>query len=488
MSYFYPEQAIVRILNENNKLLGSGILVSYRHVMTCSHVIKDSSGNIRQDVSVDFPLKSESRPVNTKLKNLTDTGHTFQGRKEHVAVLEMPEDVCLPANAKPVSVSALSDWKSPGISVKMCGFKPNAKWSFGTISGWLEPGMAQIDHKHGHMPARKGFSGTAVWREKDNAIMGMIIEVDDAVLDGNRWISTTHMIPGSLISKAWHDINPPEKKLLLPYLVDRRKQVSKISGIVQNNGKNENPWPLICILHGNTDECHEEFLECLRGYYWKKKIIPHGVQADEPALKDYEWPYEWYDRRRHGSQDCFEDAMLNKIGRSLGVESEQVAESFIFKSPLILHTTIYSSCLKECGEQLIRDFVHFWENWNIDIQPNCPFITCLVIKYETHIREKQRLKDLFSVFFPSLKSYEKINRRTAKILKSGYEQAEIPELAGVEWNDADRWTKLSDVREFCARLRINPKPIIQSIYEGKQKIPMQELAQQLTDRFNLNMM
>ncbi|CAK8719856.1 MAG: WD40 repeat [Candidatus Electronema aureum] len=205
------EFALVRILiNDQSprKPVGAGFLVTPRHLLTCAHVINDALGRKQNaaeqpdlPVFLDFPLLPGQPLLQAKILHwfpLRDDSTV--GELEDIAVLELPADAVLPAGVQPAPFEVLDNKASfLDDAVRMCGFPAgvdDGTYANGRLQGRNAKGWVEIHHQDSNI-VEQGFSGTAVWAVKENAVCGMTVS-----MLSKRDATIAYMIPALTLLKA----------------------------------------------------------------------------------------------------------------------------------------------------------------------------------------------------------------------------------------------------------------------------------------------
>ncbi|WP_204140737.1 trypsin-like peptidase domain-containing protein [Halomicronema sp. CCY15110] len=157
------EAALVRFYN-GSRVVGAGILVSDRYVLTCAHVLTRAN-TPPKEVNLDFPFKAD--------------GLKLQGTVEYwepdrdVAGIRLLDPV--PPGAAPLPFRPSRNYIGGGFQVY--GFpdrQPIGGWALGKIIGDATSDLVQIqgdtDQGYGIEP---GFSGAPVWSEDFGGIIGL---------------------------------------------------------------------------------------------------------------------------------------------------------------------------------------------------------------------------------------------------------------------------------------------------------------------------
>ncbi|WLE97026.1 MAG: trypsin-like peptidase domain-containing protein [Candidatus Electrothrix communis] len=223
------ESSLVRILTDNSQdPEGAGFLVTPKHVLTCAHVVNTALGrnlNVADqpspasEVFLDFPLLNNQSLLRAKILHwfpvaddpATDaTGTT--GTLEDIAVLELLPETPLPAEARPAPLVALDS--SPSFAdhrLRMCGFPGSVDqgtYIDGMLKGRTGAGSWEIHPLDKTRPIEQGFSGTAVWAVKENAVCGMISSRLKRTPDQeNGPVITGYMLPASALIRAFPELD-----------------------------------------------------------------------------------------------------------------------------------------------------------------------------------------------------------------------------------------------------------------------------------------
>jgi WD40 repeat protein len=225
------DSSLVRILIDNQDLrrpVGAGFLVTPKHILTCAHVVNTALGrNLNaadqpspaSEVFFDFPLLNSHCLLWAKILHwfpvadepATDaTGTT--GTLEDIAVLELLPETPLPAEAQPAPLVALDSTASfAEHRLRMCGFPGSVDqgtYIDGMLKGRTGAGSWEIHPLDKTRPIEQGFSGTAVWAVKENAVCGMISSRLKRTPDQeNGPVITGYMLPASALIRAFPELD-----------------------------------------------------------------------------------------------------------------------------------------------------------------------------------------------------------------------------------------------------------------------------------------
>jgi serine/threonine protein kinase len=205
--------------NNNKSIVGVGFLVTDRHVLTCAHVVRNALGYSKDEsfpekpneaVYLDFPLLGSGEFT---AQVITWHPNSINNRKDgmDIAVLELTTG--LPKDCQPVCVndSSADFWGHP---LRVFGF-PSVKVNNGLINlnngvwanyegrgpeastGWV---LIEKSVETGHR-IQPGFSGSPVWDEQLQGVVGMVVALDTVEK------SAAFMIPANVLSENVGDIS-----------------------------------------------------------------------------------------------------------------------------------------------------------------------------------------------------------------------------------------------------------------------------------------
>jgi len=192
--------ALVCIRAPNSVVVGVGFLVTDRHILTCAHVVvialglpDDPPDPPQADLFLDFPLLAPEQEFTARIVH-------WQPALD-VAVLELT--TIPPAESKPVHLVTADDlW---GHAFRAFGFPSrydDGVWTFGVLRGRTAAGWVQIeDVKEPGYWVQQGFSGTPIWDEQIEGVVGMAIATD-----ADRVTKAAFIVPAQALIEAWPDL------------------------------------------------------------------------------------------------------------------------------------------------------------------------------------------------------------------------------------------------------------------------------------------
>ncbi|MEM9267230.1 MAG: trypsin-like peptidase domain-containing protein, partial [Cyanobacteria bacterium P01_F01_bin.13] len=166
---------------KGSKVIGAGILVEGGYVLTCAHVVKQALGlekaqePIGQQLKINFPFVSLSQKLSAEV--LLYRLAKDEDRAEDIAGLRLLET--MPDKVTPAKLMA---GHYLGLEFGALGFPeghPRGVYAYGTLKEELPHGWVQLeDDKTQGMAIQPGFSGTAIWDQTANVVVGMVVARD----------------------------------------------------------------------------------------------------------------------------------------------------------------------------------------------------------------------------------------------------------------------------------------------------------------------
>jgi hypothetical protein len=222
--------AIVRIFNRDEKIVGGGFLVSERHIITCAHVVNLSFklGEWNTDkpdgeIALDFSHVSSGQKLKAEVVTWFPPDEESPNRSDKpldIAVLELKEDPpagCVAAQLIYGNHIANHDCAAFGFSKSDGRAVPVI--ARGEIGGRRIQIESRADTEYVLEP---GFSGTALWDNQLNGVVGMVAtrdirpalraKIEGAQFDSRAVIaipqkqSGAFIIPTSVLVEAWPDL------------------------------------------------------------------------------------------------------------------------------------------------------------------------------------------------------------------------------------------------------------------------------------------
>lgn len=186
------ERSIVRIFRQSSQtVVGSGFLITKRHILTCSHVVLSADGGKAADISetlitFEFPFLMPNIKYSARVFYLSSVDEGG----EDLAVLELLQPPPLessPARLIDVEKGYSREFKAYGFTK---AYERGIHVS-GILKGKVASGRVQMEdvRSQGYF-IEPGFSGTAIWNEKYGGVLGIAVSAD-----ADKSIRVAFMIP-----------------------------------------------------------------------------------------------------------------------------------------------------------------------------------------------------------------------------------------------------------------------------------------------------
>lgn len=197
------KSSVVRFYHANGNVVGAGFLVAEHYLLTCAHVVAaaltlpaNTETQPEQPVKFDFPLLAPGYKLKASVVFWLPVAETVSS--EDIAVLRLLTPP--PANAKSVSIASLSGaWGHPlGVFGFPKGYADGV-WATATLRGETGKRWIQLDAKMGQdRPLDQGFSGSPVWDEPLNAVVGMTVAAEK---DKQQSVTLAYMMPKDVLRR-----------------------------------------------------------------------------------------------------------------------------------------------------------------------------------------------------------------------------------------------------------------------------------------------
>ncbi|MCL2928516.1 MAG: serine protease [Trichodesmium sp. MAG_R01] len=191
------ELSIVRVFKSGGGVAGSGFLVSDKYILTCAHVVaycltsspKNAKIIRRQKeipdeiIEVNFPIFEKGK-IGEKLETKVTFWRPLNAQKniQDIAVLKLINPDLLPEGATPINLIQIGNRSLWGNEFKAFGFPEEGikgEWATGQLRGGVGQKLIQLeDTKQTGLRLEPGFSGTAIWDEKLQGVVGMAVQED----------------------------------------------------------------------------------------------------------------------------------------------------------------------------------------------------------------------------------------------------------------------------------------------------------------------
>ncbi|HEY1704171.1 MAG TPA: trypsin-like peptidase domain-containing protein [Trebonia sp.] len=189
----------------DGEVVGAGVLISDRHVLTCAHVVGDREpsadpGKPGLGLEVDFPLRRSVGRIGARVA--ADGWFPPLGEDGDIAILELTDPVAIPSAALEPAAGRL------GHRVRVvgypAGFGPKGVWVSAVIAETAAPesDWVQLDALATRgLHVEHGFSGGGVIDAEDDRVVGIITTFHKREDSGVSW-----MLPTEAIARYWQPL------------------------------------------------------------------------------------------------------------------------------------------------------------------------------------------------------------------------------------------------------------------------------------------
>jgi hypothetical protein len=260
---------------------------------------------------------------------------------------------------------------------------------------------------------------------------------------------------------------PPRK--LLPYLVNRLEQVSKLMETIEKHEKKQRP--LVCLIHGEDCQMTDKFVECIA-----KQFLPNWTGNCNNSQESLFFPCDF--------KNVAELHEKIKFGLSLKLAPTELDDGGVVKkikelcrsSPVIFETNMTTQNWNEAGGvEIILGFAKFWAslgNLCGQLPQSQLVLVCLRFTYE-HEGEPSFFK-----FFKKFSVNEKIRKTLATLqFPEGVSGVVLPELRNIEKKHVTDWAEYYLKNKYDEKL----KQRIRSLFKDHQTVAMEHLAPELKE-------
>jgi hypothetical protein len=261
----------------------------------------------------------------------------------------------------------------------------------------------------------------------------------------------------------------PQYHGLLPYMVNRREQLLTLGKAIRAH--HNRSCPLLCLIHGDEDECSDMFLERL-----KQEFLYQVLEKD--THNDMESYSLWgifndVDRLHEKMQVSLGEQLCNNPFASLDEISHVVVRK---RCPVIFSADVSSKNLQRGeGIKTIHDFINFWAKWPTFLQQDHLILVCLFINYKKDFEKINFFKRIFGISSINQKIRKALNTLELNSFQDNYIVL-LPELQSIEKHQVIEWAKVY-ARDFC-NVEVLTKEI-HKIFTSADHIAMEPLVFQL---------
>jgi len=262
----------------------------------------------------------------------------------------------------------------------------------------------------------------------------------------------------------------------LPYIVNRGQQESALKGALFEHRARAPKRPLVCVIHGDEAECHDDFVTRLEKIFlptiagfWQRlpadenMILRKALEPSLGSLTEENWRrILWGDLAAAltGDRDATQDSVIDLISRR--------------KPAVIIDAPLLSERLKDVPLEQLDHFFEFWGTLP-PLPDDLLLIVCLSLKYQG------RFESRWPRLWGGLN--DKLRRYVGELKFSAFDGVEgicLPALTAVTQTDASTAVKhrLAEGYGLSERdvIRVYKQP---GLRDAEGRIPMYELLYQL---------
>ncbi|MGD1806712.1 trypsin-like peptidase domain-containing protein [Dapis sp. BLCC M126] len=370
-----PELVVVRVFKFKQRgIVGSGFLVSSQYILTCAHVValsvssseetakqvKKKEKKPTQIIEIDFPVLEMGRKLETQVvfwQPVKDNESV-----QDIAVLKLINPDLLHKLAKPMKLISIGNENLRGKSFRALGFPKNGssgEWATGEVIGQVGKGRMQLEGTKGTgIGLQEGFSGTAIWDETLQGVVGMAVTADKERPEAK----VAFMIPTDLLLQVGDLANVCQVDgrvqqaiaILQNYFRDYSKEIRYAyyqslpeNSIPLNSGKSLYEFP----------DSMSEMIQNLENYHILNKFIGY-LYLHLSALKNQKPFVEFRKKLAHWLKSYVKDtkAFLEEVQEEQAIKNQQLSQTEEQESyPYILVKVLEKSSSFSVNAWLIED-------------------------------------------------------------------------------------------------------------------------------------
>jgi inactive STAND/TIR domain len=289
--------------------------------------------------------------------------------------------------------------------------------------------------KGGQPVIRKGSQPEQEWQSVAAGIQAVVNEMCTTEVSPSRQTRNTAAIPE-----------------LLPFLCDRSVQEESFRKALALNGQG---GPFVCILHGDAQQAHKEFvrrLECA--------AIPEVLDCDpDSPIHHPRTDLMWLGLNASGSaNEIFGPELADILDPSPeGTSMDRLAAAIARKKGVtVVYSAVSAREWNESGPVLLDRFIEFWRGWP-ELPPGQHLIVFLALRYlETGIQGAN----------------ESIAAALERYVSSA--NPKVIALPSISPTDVEEWLEDPRIQRICNTTRLYHQ--IPSIYGGAKELAMEPLA------------
>ena len=261
----------------------------------------------------------------------------------------------------------------------------------------------------------------------------------------------------------------------LPYLSNRSVQESELEEMLVECADCLHQKPLVCIIHGDDQECHDTFVEKIQKDLLPEMLyLPNQPNSIGRLEKGIDWSVE-----NHPVGVRFE-RMLRKLAKKLKIkacEYDLIVEELNARlNPLIIDFRILTANWQDDDNELILRWLDFW-NRLPDLAYGKKLFVFFTIKY----------KNTSQLSFLKARRQNKKNEQVRRFIEQlNFEEypnlsgLKFSELAAITVEDLEEWI-VNDAATYCDCEQLRREIVLFYHAQKLEKICMVVLAERLRE-------
>jgi hypothetical protein len=436
--------------------IGTAYPISKNLIITARHVVDFTERDVSKPISIIWTdiLDSNKKPYSVEVPQLNIL---FNGGETYDIVLIRCDIPIQVHSSLPISIGqhpkGHEEWESmgyPQIGKEADGSRHKVSAMGGIFPPDQSSPILDLESK-GDAKEKEGWqgiSGAPVF--VGDTLIAVITYTPNDINERIRAISIVYLLQHE---PAFNDViygsshkkkYSPDPSFLL-YLLDREPQentlIDAIDAIEQHDSFNK---PLLCVIHGGDDDCcSDRFVERIA-----RCLLPQ-ITSTKQQLKDGISPPHFIQTGDFKNKEQLHRNMQRSLGEKFAqnktAKIEEIKKGFLEqRRPVLLYTTLSTKDCQNCdGVKTLQHFLSFWQDWQIEQQPNYLILVFLFFYYE----------DKPSSFLSRLIGKKDLNSQIEQSLENlRSEHCEIlPKLEPIKNKHIRDWSNIDDVRDFFNR-------------------------------------
>ncbi len=259
---------------------------------------------------------------------------------------------------------------------------------------------------------------------------------------------------------------------LLPYQVDRKTQEHELAQAIRDHQQQYPHRPFVCIVHGDTKQCHDTFCE----YLYEKFLKQVLYLADEQIVmeKRVSCPDSIQDFQQWSQQ--FVLNLSSEVSHYKHTSAEAINTSLALPVPVFIHTHITIKTFRPIWKETVLHYLRFWDSWPNTQSGQQLLLAFLFAQYKPFQEVKGWLER---------RQYQKQKHRFwDEVMNSNLTTINcsvLPSMENVTRDHVLDWSKLEDIRKNWNRR--DWQACIHALFDKHKtdELPLDIVAKHLTE-------